>query len=63
MDWNFDYSLLLPIANKYNIQWGGNFKTIIDKPHFELTFNHTIKNLKDKLQKNVFIPNTNYISL
>jgi LAS superfamily LD-carboxypeptidase LdcB len=36
-NWDFDYSLLKPIADKHGIVWGGTFKSIIDKPHFEIS--------------------------
>lgn len=35
-DWNYDYSKLLPYAT--GLVWGGSFKSIKDKPHFEFTF-------------------------
>ncbi len=38
VDWGYDMSKLVPIATKHGLYWGGNFKTIVDKPHFELTF-------------------------
>jgi peptidoglycan L-alanyl-D-glutamate endopeptidase CwlK len=37
-DWKFDMGTLQDIAKKYGIVWGGNFKSIKDKPHFEKTF-------------------------
>lgn len=38
IDWNYDMALLKPIALKYGIKWGGDWKSIKDKPHFEITF-------------------------
>ena len=40
INWNFDYSMLVPIANKYGLTWGGSFVTFRDKPHFEMSFGH-----------------------
>lgn len=40
VNWNFDYSQLQPIASRYGIVWGGTFKSLIDKPHFELTYGY-----------------------
>lgn len=37
-DWSFDMGTLNDIAAKHGIVWGGNFKSIKDKPHFEKTF-------------------------
>lgn len=47
VNWNFDYSLLEPIAARYGIAWGGNFKSIVDKPHFEITMGYKPSQLKD----------------
>ena len=52
INWNFDYSKMAPIAKKYGIEWGGEFLTIVDKPHFQRTMGRTPKQLaqmpKDK---------------
>lgn len=52
INWNFDYSKLYPIALKYGIEWGGKFRTIVDKPHFQRTMGRTTSQLaqlpKDK---------------
>ncbi len=47
VNWDFDYKLLEPIAARYGIAWGGNFKSIVDKPHFEITFGYKPSQLKD----------------
>jgi peptidoglycan L-alanyl-D-glutamate endopeptidase CwlK len=39
-NWNFDYSKLKPIADRFGIEWGGTFKSIVDKPHFEISFGY-----------------------
>ncbi len=61
-NWNFDYSKLLPIAKKYNLVWGGSFKSIVDKPHYELSFGYSVKQLLDKYNKKDFIEG-NYVSI
>lgn len=38
IDWKYDMSKLKPIAVKLGLFWGGDFKTIVDKPHFEISF-------------------------
>lgn len=48
-NWNFNYKALLPFANKYGFAWGGHFKSIVDKPHFEKTFGYTWKQLLAKV--------------
>lgn len=47
INWNFPMVKLKPIAAKYNLTWGGDFKSIKDAPHFELTFG---RNWKEFLQ-------------
>lgn len=62
-NWNFKYELLLPFAQKYNLVWGGHFKSIVDKPHFELTFGYGWKQLLEKHNKKQFISGTQYVQL
>lgn len=38
IDWNYPMAKLKPLATKYGMMWGGDFKSIKDMPHFELTF-------------------------
>ena len=49
INWNFDMSKLVPIAEKYGISWGGNWIHIKDKPHFEMKFNFK-ENCSDLLE-------------
>lgn len=51
IDWNYDMSKLAEIAKAHNIEWGGNWHTIIDKPHFQVLFGHTLKELLDLYYK------------
>lgn len=37
-NWHFDYVQLKPFADKLGIVWGGTFRSIVDKPHFEISF-------------------------
>jgi hypothetical protein len=46
-DWNYDFSKLAPIAARFGIAWGGNFKNLVDKPHFEITFGFKVSQLAD----------------
>ena len=62
-NWNFDYSKLVPFANKYGLFWGGNFKSIKDKPHFQKEFGYTYKQLLDKYKKGDLIPGTIYVNI
>lgn len=45
--WNYDYSRLQPIAARFGIVWGGTFKSIVDKPHFEISLGYKPSQLRD----------------
>lgn len=62
-NWNFDFKKLKPIAEKYGIEWGGDFKSIVDKPHFQLSFGYTWQQLLEKYNKKEFIPGTKFVKL
>lgn len=42
-------------SNGWN--WGGDFKSLRDSPHFEKTFGHTWKTLQNKVNKGEVYPN------
>lgn len=44
-DWKFDMGTLKIIADKYDIIWGGQFRSIKDPPHFEISFGYTWQEL------------------
>ena len=54
VDWNFDYSKLISFM-PVGMVWGGNFKSIKDKPHFEMTFGSTWRTLLLRYQKKDFV--------
>jgi peptidoglycan LD-endopeptidase CwlK len=62
-NWNFDYKKLLPWSEKYGFTWGGSFKSIVDKPHFEKTFGNHWKELLAKHNAGKFITGTKYVLL
>jgi len=62
-NWNFDYSKIAPIGNRYGLFWGGNFKSILDKPHFEKSFGFSVKQLLEKYNKKDFIKGTSYVNI
>lgn len=51
IDYSYDYSKIAKIAKRYNIVWGGDFVHFKDKPHFELSFGHSTKELLDLYYK------------
>lgn len=63
VNWNFDYSKLKPIADKYGLEWGGAWVSIVDKPHFQKTFGLTIQQLYKKYLGKDFIPGTQYLNI
>lgn len=62
-NWNCDYKRLSLIADKYGLEWGGNFKSIVDKPHFQKDCGFTLKQIQDKYNKKDFIPGTKYVRI
>lgn len=62
IDWHFDYSLLLPYMPE-GMTWGGNFTSIKDYPHFEITMGYTVEQLLAKHNASDFISGTPYVNL
>lgn len=44
-------------------KWGGDWISFKDMPHFEKTFGHTVKQLKEKYLAEDFIPGTTYVKI
>jgi peptidoglycan L-alanyl-D-glutamate endopeptidase CwlK len=64
LDWKFDFSKLLPFAEKYSITWGGNFpKGKKDMDHFEKTFGYSWSDLLAKYNAKDFITGTTFINI
>lgn len=55
VNWDFDYKKLKPYADKYGIVWGGTFKSIVDKPHFEISFGFKPSQLKNMRIENNYV--------
>lgn len=60
INWNFQYSKLAPIAQKYGLTWGGNWN---DNPHYEIKFGYKIADLLKKYNAKDFIAGTQYVNL
>jgi len=43
--WNFNMGTLDPIAKKYGLEWGGDWQSIKDRPHFQISFGFTWQQL------------------
>lgn len=44
-DGKADWMECVAIAKKHGFAWGGDFKSLVDRPHFEMTFGKTTKQL------------------
>lgn len=62
-NWNFAYEKLKPIAKKYGLTWGGDFRSIVDKPHFEYSTGYPISALKGMIAAKKYIPGMKYVDL
>ena len=58
-----DWSEVRDIFKKYGYEWGGNWKSIKDYPHFQKTFGYSEKQLLNKYNKKDFIAGTTYVNL
>lgn len=58
-----DWGECVKIFKKYGWTWGGDFKSFVDKPHFEKAFGYSIKQLKAKYDRKDFIPGTSYVNI
>ena len=47
INWNPDWEAIGAIGVSNGFEWGGNWTTIIDKPHFQMTFGLSINDLRN----------------
>ena len=45
INWEFDMFNLRPFAVKYGIEWGGDWKSLKDFPHFQIAYGYPWRNL------------------
>lgn len=53
IDWAEQENVLpkiAPIGKKWGFEWGGEWKSFVDKPHFEMTFGKKTKDLRELLE-------------
>jgi peptidoglycan L-alanyl-D-glutamate endopeptidase CwlK len=58
-----DWMEVVQIFQKYGWEWGGNWKTMKDYPHFQKTFGYSIGDLRIKYNKKDFIKGTEYVNI
>lgn len=65
MNWQVDanWRVVVNIFKKHGFSWGGDFKSIKDYPHFEMTFGYNWRSLLQKCNAKDFIPGTKYLNL
>lgn len=65
LHWLVDANWMKVVAvfKKHGFVWGGDFKSIKDYPHFEMTFGYTWRQLLQKHQAKDFIPGTKFVRL
>ena len=62
-DGKADWMEVVDIFKRNGWNWGGDFKSLKDAPHFEKTFGHTWRTLLAKHNAKDFIPGTTYVKL
>lgn len=56
-DTKADFMEIVQVHKEFGWIWGGEFKTIIDKPHFEKSLGYSVRQLLALHEKKVFIIN------
>lgn len=52
------FDIVVKYFKSKGYKWGGDFRSFKDSPHFEITFGHTWRTLKEKIDKGEFIENS-----
>lgn len=58
-----DWMEVTNIFKRSGWEWGGDWRSFKDAPHFEKNFGFTWRQLKAKYDKRDFIPGTNYVNI
>ncbi len=57
------WSLIGKEAKSMGFEWGGDFKSFVDKPHLQMTFGYTESQLLALVKKGMLIKGTTYVQL
>jgi peptidoglycan LD-endopeptidase CwlK len=60
-DGTIDWQEVVKVFKDAGYEWGGDWRTIIDRPHIQKTFGYTWQQLLAKHNKKEFIPGTSYV--
>lgn len=63
--WVVDHNwmVVVNVFKQHGFTWGGDFKSILDQPHFEMTLGHNWRELLVKHNAGDFIPGTQFVKL
>lgn len=43
--WNCDWPKISAVGKRFGFEWGGDWKNFVDKPHFQMTFGKSVRQL------------------
>lgn len=53
--WNYGWEEIGKIGKSVGFEWGGDWKSFIDKPHFQMNFGNTLSELRKKYESGKII--------
>ena len=56
-NYNYDFIAVSNIAKSLNFKWGGDWKSFVDKPHYQMVFGFKVGELLAKVKNGDTIPN------
>lgn len=62
-DQKADWQEVVEVFKRYGWEWGGNWTSIKDYPHFQKTFGYTWRQLLAKYNSGDFLPGTQYVNI
>lgn len=62
-DGKADWMEVVKAFKEAGYEWGGDWTSIVDNPHFQKTFGFSWKQLLDKHNKRDFVPGTKYVNI